>query len=202
VPGQRSTETAAVIKANEKLQDEIREHLLKAVGASLFSAFERRKKRIELSKWVWVGLTTLAIVAQVGVFLWLASQVSSLPNDKPFYLQPAFLLRATATIPIIFFIGYAINQYARERDYEELYGFKSALSFSLSPYLDLVERLDREGAQEKMQEFAVKTVGQIFDNPLAERVHGSRTAKGEARTAKDIVDQVIKLLESAGRTVR
>lgn len=197
-----NTETGQIISENKELQEEIREHLLKAVGASLFSAFEKRKGRIEVSKWVWAGFTALAVVAQVVMFFWLASQVADLPNDKPFYVQSGFFLRATASIPIIFFIGYAISQYARERDYEELYGFKSVLSFSLSPYLDLVKELGKEESEEKLQEFVVNTVGQIFENPLAERTHGGRSGKRESRSAKDILEQVIKIIESADRTAR
>ncbi|SHG35138.1 Predicted nucleic acid-binding protein, contains Zn-ribbon domain [Desulfacinum infernum DSM 9756] len=134
-------ETSAIIEKNKSLQKEVKEHLLKAVGASLFSAFEKRKKRIEFSKWIWAALTATAIIAQVLVIVWIANHVQSIQGDIPFYKTPGFILRVTVSIPIVFFIGYAIHQYAKEREYEELYGFKSSISFSLSPYLDLVKKI-------------------------------------------------------------
>ncbi|MCQ6262852.1 hypothetical protein MLD55_12985 [Alcanivorax sp. MM125-6] len=196
---QSKRDTAHVVEENAKLQEEIREHLLKAVGASLFSAFEKRKGRIAVSKWVWAAIAAVAISAQVGIFFWLASQVSGLPNGEPFYLQSAFLLRATATIPVVFFIWYSISQYAREREYEELYGFKSALSYSLSPYLDLVKDLGELDPDDKTRDFVVSTVDKIFRNPLDERPVGGRQGKQTTESASDLLDRVLKIVEKTSR---
>lgn len=196
---QSKRETAHVVEENTKLQEEIREHLLKAVGASLFSAFEKRKARIVISKWVWAAIAAAAIITQVGIFFWLGAQVAGLPNGEPFYLQPAFLLRATATIPVVFFIWYSISQYAREREYEELYGFKSALSFSLSPYLDLVQDLRELDPDDKTRDFVVSTVDKIFRNPLDERPGGSRQGKQATESASELLDRVLKIVEKTSR---
>lgn len=191
--------TQEIITKNEELEKEIKEHLLKAVGASLFTAFERRKGRIIVSKWIWASLLTAAVIAQVFVFFWLATHVASLPAGRSVISQPTFLLRATASVPIILFLAYAIREYARERDYEELYGFKSALSFSLSPYLDLVKQLGADETNEKTTDFVVKTIGQIFENPLESRTRGThRGDRREARNAKDILEVLLKILESRG----
>ena len=191
-------ETDKIIQKNQKLQIETKDHLLKAVGASLFSAFEKRKKRIEVSKWIWAGLTALAIVAQVIVIIWIANHVQSLPTDVPFYKIPSFLLRITVSIPILFFIGYSIHQYAREREYEELYGFKSSLSFSLSPYLDLVRKLQEEGrdANKEHLKFVIETIKQIFENPLTHQIEGSSKGKSiDTNIVKELLDRVIKIIE-------
>lgn len=191
-------ETDKLIQKNQKLQIETKEHLLKAVGASLFSAFEKRKKRIEISKWVWASLTALAIVAQVIVIIWIANHVQSLTTDVPFYKIPSFLLRVTVSIPILFFIGYSIHQYAREREYEELYGFKSSLSFSLSPYLDLVRKLQKESGEENKEhlQFAIETIKQIFEDPLLCRIESSSKKKSiDTNIVKELLDRVIKIIE-------
>ncbi|TYO96772.1 hypothetical protein EDC39_11260 [Geothermobacter ehrlichii] len=190
-------ETKKIITKNQELQAETKEHLLKAVGASLFSAFEKRKKRIEFSKWVWALLTTAAIVAQAVVIIWIAEHVQTLQSDIPFYKAPSFLLRVTVSIPIIFFIGYSIHQYAREREYEELYGFKSSLSFSLSPYLDLVRKLKEESADSngEHRQFVIETIRQIFENPLPSRVETSKKGASDSNILKDLLDRVIKIIE-------
>lgn len=194
------TETEKIIQKNQELQVETKEHLLKAVGASLFSAFEKRKKRIEISKWVWAGFTTAAIVAQIVVIVWIANHVQSLESlatDIPFYKTPGFLLRVTVSIPILFLIGYSIHQYAREREYEELYGFKSSLSFSLSPYLDLVRKLNEEAdaSNGEHRQFVIETIKQIFENPLPSREETSKKVNADANVLKDLLDRVIKIIE-------
>lgn len=190
-------ETEKIIKKNQELQAEIKEHLLKAVGASLFSAFEKRKKRIEISKWIWAGFTAVAIVAQVIVIIWIANHVQSLSTDIPFYKTPGFLLRVTVSIPILFFIGYSIHQYAREREYEELYGFKSSLSFSLSPYLDLVKKLQEEAADSsgEHRQFVIETIKQIFENPLNLRSEAPSKGHSDTNLLKELLDRVIKIIE-------
>ncbi|GBE52869.1 hypothetical protein BMS3Bbin14_01347 [bacterium BMS3Bbin14] len=190
-------ETNKIIERNKELQAETKDHLLKAVGASLFSAFEKRKKKIEISKWVWAGFTTAAIVAQIFVIIWIANHVQFLATDIPFYKTPGFLLRVTVSIPIIFFIGYSIHQYAREREYEELYGFKSSLSFSLSPYLDLVRKLKEESddSNGEHRQFVIDTIKQIFENPLPSRVESPQKGAPDSNVLKDLLDQIIKIIE-------
>ena len=79
-----------------------------------------------------------------------------------------FGLRFLASAPILGMLFYCLKQYGRERDFEESYAFKSALSFSLKPYLDLVESL-RDTAQVDYQNFATSTIAQIFENTIEKR---------------------------------
>jgi hypothetical protein len=190
-------ETEQIIQENISLQKETKEHLLKAVGASLFSAFEKRKKRIELSKWVWAGFTITAIIAQVFVIMWIANHVQALATDIPFYKTPSFLLRVTVSIPILFFIGYSIHQYSREREYEEFYGFKSSISFSLSPYLDLVKKLNEEQDSNNGEhtQFVIDTIKQIFDNPVPLSPDVSKKDKTDSTLLKDLLDRAFKIIE-------
>jgi len=188
--------TDQIITRNQELQEEIKEHLQKAVGASLFSAFQKRKEQISTSKWVWAALTALAIIAQIGIFIWLAQTAANGNPDQAFYQRPTFLLRSLASIPIIFFIGYSIRQYSREREFEELYSFKAALSFSLSPYLDLVETISVNKEAEPYREFVVKTIGQIFDNPTHHEVQSDKSKKNDL-LAKEILDRLIDFVEKA-----
>ncbi|WP_155998558.1 hypothetical protein [Thioalkalivibrio sp. ALM2T] len=188
--------TNGLIEQNEALQSEIKEHLQKAVGASLFAAFQNRKDQISGSKWIWAALVGLAIVLQTAILIWLAGDVGASESDAPFYARPGFVLRALASIPIIFFIGYGIRQYARERDYEELYAFKSALSFSLAPYLDLVKTLSEKDQTQDYREFVVSTIGQIFENPRQDEAAKGNPEK-DSTAARELLDRMIDLMEKA-----
>ena len=48
--------TNQVVKTNESLIDQIKDHLQKAIGVSLFKAFDTRRRAINISSWVWAGL--------------------------------------------------------------------------------------------------------------------------------------------------
>jgi len=194
-----TTATKAILDENAELQTRIREHLQKAVGASLFSAFQKRKEQISISKWVWAAVVVIATATQAGVFIWLAQSLNAEGAAQAFYERPGFVLRALASIPILFLISYAIRQYARERDFEELYSFKAALSFSLSPYLGLVKELSEKPETESYREFVVKTIGQVFENPLSEESQHPGGSRRDTTLAKYVVDKVMDFAEKKGR---
>ncbi len=192
-------QTSAVINQNQALQEEIEIHLLKAVGASLFGSFEKRKQNIVKSKWTWAALTALAIAAQVVAVIWLAREAGlDSSADAPFYARPMFIMKATISVPIVFLIGFCIRQYGRERDVEEIYAFKSALSFSLAPYLDLVRELVAKGAKDSHTEFVIKTVGQIFESPLERLRPERRASQRDVTLYQDLLEKAIRIIEKSG----
>ena len=87
--------------------------------------------------------------------------------------------------------------YARERDYEELYVFKSSLSFSLSPYLDLVKKLNEESetTNGEHRKFVIVTIKQIFENPLPARMETLLKGNADTNLLKDLLDRIIKIIE-------
>lgn len=189
--------TEEIITQNQRLQIEIKEHLLKAVGTSLFSAFDARKSSLTISKWIWAGLSIIGIVAQIAAIFYLSCYLSQSTLSLPFYKTPEFLLRVTACIPIIFFIAYSIHQYAKERQYEEMYGFKAALSFSLAPYLDLVKQLDQNKDSAEQKKFVIDTIRQIFEDPVSRSLFDSKTLDATKPFISEILDKVIKLAEKS-----
>lgn len=191
-------QTGQIINENKELQDEIKEHLQKAVGASLFGAFKKRKEQIFISKWIWAAIIAVLILLQSGIFLWFTYNLSPEGLQQPFYERIGFILRLLVSVPIIFFICYAIRQYAKERDFEELYAFKSALSFSLSPYIDLVKNLSSSDDDRKTySEFVVKTIGQIFEKPMGSDTEEKQLSKKDSMLVRDILDRLIDLIERA-----
>jgi len=192
--------TSQIVKTNENLQKEIKEHLLKAVGDSLFGAFQKRKRSIVASKWIWAALSAVSLLIQTGAVIWLANEAHGIATpEKAFFVNPMFLLKTTITIPILFLIIFCIRQYGQEREYEELYAFKAALSFSLSPYLDLVKDLSQDQAAESYRDFVVQTIRQVFEDPLSQVKKGEDKRAKDIGSAKDLVDSINKLV---GRVIR
>lgn len=192
------TKTEKIIEDNVSLQKETKEHLIKAVGIGLFNAFETRKQAIIRTKWIWALIAGISTLLQFALILWLASYVGSIDPKTPFYLAPSFILRVTACIPIIFLIGYAIHQYAKERQFEEMYGFKASLSFSLSPYLDLVKQLESNKSSDEHKKFVIETIRQIFENPL-QKTMDSKGTDTDKPFVNEVLDKIIKLIETGVR---
>ncbi len=196
-----NTRTTNIVTENEELQKEIKEHLLKAVGASLFGAFQKRKTNIVISKWIWAGATGAAFILQAIAVVWLAKEAGAISEAatqvageaaslKPFYAQPMFILKSTVTLPILALIIFCAKQYTRERDYEELYAFKSALSFSLAPYLDLVRNVSVEEHSTEYSQFIVHTISQVFDDPLAKLKTDKKHSKKDFKSLQGIIDSL------------
>jgi hypothetical protein len=178
-------QTAKVIAQNQAIQQEIKTHLQKAVGASLFHAFDKRRTGLNFGKWVWAAVMLVAVIAGGGLSLWLAE---SLKAGSGSGLEPAFFVKLSAIIPVTFAIVFAAKQYANERRTEEEYAFKSAISLSLEPYKDLLQKMKVDG-HEAQAAFVEKLLLEIFDNPVS-RVHsdvdGRRAKIEKAMTLKDV----------------
>ena len=148
--------TEQLVAQNEALGEEIRSHLQRAVGASLFSAFGTRKEKIVLGKWIWFGAMALSFV--LGI-LWVNFMIRELKTS----IDVAFIVRTVFAVLIGGFIYFCAKQYDRERRAEEEYAFKAAISVSLKPFHDLL--IDSKN-KEVDADFVKRLMAEIFDNPV------------------------------------
>ena len=184
-----------VVTRNEELKAELEELLQEAVGAGLFGSFELRRKQITRSKWVWAVLTALSVVGQARAIVWLADSVPS-EGTETIFVDPSFLIKVSITLPLLFLIAFCVRQYGRERDFEESYAFKSSLSFSLKPYLNLVRDLDSENEDERFPGFAVETIRQVFESPRFRAQKEQRQGRqSEGSAINEFMDKLVKLAE-------
>jgi len=165
-------QTGSIIEENKNLQNEIKEHLRKAVGASLFSAFDTRRQGISAGKQKWALALFSFVGAGVGVSWWLATSLGASG------IESAFFVKLSAVIPITFAIVFAARQYANERRAEEEYAFKSAISLSLEPYKDLLQRMKKDGYENEAQ-FVEHLLKEIFDNPVKHIYSAVTTVEAE-----------------------
>lgn len=148
--------TETLVLQNEKIGQEIKSHLQRAVGASLFSAFGTRKDKIIFGKWIWFGALFLSFV---GGFLWVNFMIKELKTS----IDAAFIVRTIFGVLIGGFIYFCSKQYDRERKAEEEYAFKAAISVSLKPFHDLlIESKNKEIDDEFMKDL----MKEIFENPV------------------------------------
>ncbi len=153
---QMKEETTSVIRTNKVLQGKIQEHLARAVSVSLFKAFGQRQKTLFISRFVWLG-----VLAATLAFAFLLVQY--IVNNVSAGTDMAFFIRLSLAGPLIFAMYFAASQYRKDRQAEEEYAFKSAISISLEPYRDLLKKMREDNAAET--EFVQKLMDEVFDNP-------------------------------------
>lgn len=155
--------TDQVVSTNESLIDQIKDHLRKAIGASLFTAFDTRRRRITIASWVWAFLLLLSVGGTIWFAFWFVSHIADLAEKDKSTIQWALVYaRLVIVAPLAFLIAFTAKRYSSERRAEEEWAFKSAISISLDPFRDLIARMKKEGHETA---FVERLVSEIFDNP-------------------------------------
>lgn len=149
-------ETEEIIQTNKASQEEIRELLNTSAGIGLFGVFKQRQEFLARARNFWrLAAIGSALVFAISLFLLLWNL--STQTEAVYYVRLAII------IPLAFLMFFTASQYRKERQAEEEYAFKSAISFSLEPYRDLLERMQAGGELET--EFVKKLMEDVFDNP-------------------------------------
>ena len=152
-----STKTDEIVQQNTVYQEAIKELLAKAVSGGLFKVFNQRQEVLSRGTrfWKWAVVVSSMLVA-VAILV-----VAYICEAKP---DVIFFVRLAIMIPLAFLMFFAATQYKKERQAEEEYAFKSAISLSLEPYRDLLVRMRKEDQTEA--DFVKKLMEEVFDNPV------------------------------------
>jgi hypothetical protein len=175
----KTTKTTELDEFQERLkviEKDITDKLAKATGITLFHAFEKREGQIK-GHWIWLAIAGTVLATVIGMTAYFVTN-SKPPHDAVFYIK------LSLGIPAAIFIGFALQQYGRERRLKEEYAFKSSISLSLEAYRKLVEQAVETlipDDKAKFADFLVHSIGVIFDSPT-ERVFGTRRTGGPTDT--------------------
>ena len=168
-------------------------HLLQlAVGASLFKAFDVRRKSLFRIANSWAIILGACVVASFGFFVWLVYAAKDAEALNAF-----FLIRLSAVPILIFAIWFCAKQYANHRRFEEAYAFKSTLSLSLEPYRDLVIAMLSKEEEKQHLEFVVEAIRQIFTAPSG----GPHEADSDLPISRSTMRDLIKALGGFAKDV-
>jgi len=176
-----SSKTEEIIKQNNVYQGQIKELLAKAVSGGLFKVFSQRQEKLSKGTifWKWAVVVTSGLVAAVILL------VAWIFEAKPDII---FFVRLAIMVPLVFLMVFASTQYKKERQAEEEYAFKSAISLSLEPYRDLLVRMRKEDQLEA--DFVKNLMDEVFDNPV---IRLFNIEEGEEKIAKMILSFLKKL---------
>ena len=211
-----SNRTEDIIKRNEEQTQEIDKQLQKAVGVSLFSTFEARKKQLSIASNLWL----LLIIISVAITVYLSySIISDFLNNVHQYEQVSktgwsieknsgmlsrpiakldidwmwIVLKLTLLLPLIYLISFATSRYSKERRLVEEYAFKSTISLALKPYSDLVQKIESGEVDSKYGDFLISSIESIFSVPT-DKAFGSNQKESKDLSLKNI-DEVMKLID-------
>lgn len=136
-----------------KLQSQIKSLINPVAADSLSSAFDTRRGKISIQKWIWAFIVAcsvgLAMYATYDITDSIGELVKEITNGKDENGKPAaavdpndiplvWFMRVLLLAPSYFLVFFSFKQYVRERMLEENYAHKSAIAQTLPSYSELV----------------------------------------------------------------
>ncbi len=161
------------------------------VGANLFKTFKSRKDELEkpVIFWRW-AVPIMAVATIVWIFFLFYNQ----PNITDINLWwQAFAVNTLKSIPAIFLLFFAINQYRKERNFQEEYAFKSAVALTIDAYAG------RLTSAENKDKLIMEAVLGIYKTPIDDKpVSGDKIKSTTALdTIKSMADTTKELVKNA-----
>lgn len=186
-----NAESAKLVDANNQasvLVANVKSLIEPAVAGSLSKSFSDRKKNLFWTRVVW-GLGSIALgvwgMYETKSFVAVIQEASKLPIES---FWQTVMMRAIILVPIYIGFGFVLSQYKKERDFEEEYAHKAAISSSLPNYRDLAKD---DVVKDEIASAAAKV---IFAPPVRDK-----SSKGEK--LEPIINSVRQLVDSVGKTV-
>lgn len=154
------------------------------VGASLFETFKQRK--IELDKpvnfWKW----SVPVMAVITV-IWIAFLFKDFASIKDLTQKYIILgLNSIKTIPALILTYFAINQYRKERNFQEEYAFKSAVALTISEYANKIS------TPENKDKLIMDSVNSVFHTPIEKKV-AKTDVNSFNETLKTVKDGIVEI---------
>jgi hypothetical protein len=185
------SEAAKLVASNievGRLTNDVKALISPAVSGSLSTAFSKRVQSLFWTRVVWGGAALIlgawGLVEAFGVVKELKEFVSKPTTD----FWATFAVRSLVLVPIYLGFGFVLSQYKKERDFEEEYAHKAAISISLPNYRDLAKD---DNVKDQLASEAAKV---IFSPPTKER---SKETK-----AVPLISSVRELVDSVSKAVK
>jgi hypothetical protein len=159
-----------------------------AADGSLGSKFDQRQITLAggLNFWKWGVpiVTALSILWVISVFSWLPTHTENVWIN--------LLVNLLKTTPAFILMGFVFSQYAKERNLQEEYAFKSAVAMTLTAYSSMLEKRDDDGNKTR-QEMLLKSIQQVYMQP---RIHPEKPDRIYAMNGKHLKEAVQTLSEA------
>lgn len=153
----------------EELENTANIQLGRISSQVLANSFNGEVGKLEVSVSSWFKRLTWSIV---GLLFVSAVIVGIQFTREETLLSLNFLIKASLTTPLIYFLYFANHQYNREKRLLEEYRFKAAIALSFEAYRKLIREeitdlsISEEKKQERIIDFIVSSVRSIYSSPM------------------------------------
>lgn len=128
------------------------------VGASLFETFKQRKEEFKAPIiWWGIAIPFSAIVTIIWIYTLFGD------GDLAQLSWQVFLVNTFKALPAVGLLVFTISQYAKERNFQEEYAFKSAVALTINSY---AEQLSDKASKDQM---ILDSVGKIYQSPMDQK---------------------------------
>jgi hypothetical protein len=161
------------------------------VGANLFKTFKFRKDQLDKPVFFWrLAVPVMAVITIVWIFFLFYHQPDI--TDINLWWQ-AFAVNTLKSIPAIFLLFFAINQYRKERNFQEEYAFKSAVALTIDAYAGLLTNVDNK------DKLIMESVLGIYKTPIDGKQvsHDKNKYTNALDTIKSMADTTQELVKNA-----
>lgn len=167
-----------------ELKEEVKKQLTVATAGTLAGSFASRQKDLKFGRRLWLFFFVISAVTFVVTGYIVIEQIihANLLNS------PLPLIRIFITIPLFYVVKFCADSYRKERDLEEEYAFKSAVSLSLAGYQKLLKDELPDGSNQQVIDFITSSISRIYSPP---RKGDNKKTKEE----KDFLDEIIELIK-------
>lgn len=166
----------------DKRNKELEELIGKEASTGLFKTFKARKEELNLAVILWACAVPIAVIAVACWVLFLFKDFNQIPVTERWIF---LIINTIKTIPAIFLLIFVIRQYARERNFQEEYAFKSAVSLTILAYSDqLHETINKD-------KLIMDSVTNVYDSPVQKKV----IKEAEKLNTDKIAEELKKALE-------
>ena len=131
-----------------------------SIAGVLSNAFSERVSVLEDKQKYWRKVLIVAIIVATLVTIDIVGDlIASIPQINSWATIPsATLTRLVAAGPIYFILYFAVTQFRRDRNLEEIYAHKSAIAVTLPNYRDLITDA---GVKDSVTESAAEVIFQL-----------------------------------------
>jgi hypothetical protein len=173
----------------ETLKKQIQNLITPAVAGSLSKSFTERRDSLAKFRYLWLYIAGV-IVAGAGLgFYYLGKDLATAlgAGGGGQNVWAVVGLRFLFLVPVFVLLGFALTQYRKERNFEEGYAHKAAVSVTLPNYGDLLP------SGPVREQIVTAAANVIFSSPIGQRAEPETTGDAIAG-AKELVEAASKLM--------
>ena len=164
------------------------------VGASLFETFKQRKTELSKPIVFWrLAIGAMTIITVVGIFAIFTNLFGLLKTPTEILSWEIIVVNAIKSSPFIFLLYYTINQYNKERNFQEEYAFKSAVALTIKAYADVLKD------DKYKDELILKAVFGIYRSPIYSKIKANKEVNSVLDILKETIDKGVSLVKKESK---